>query len=73
MDQSGDNKTTGDKWNNPLSNIDTLALIAYIIFVVLSSIFILTPLEVMTTRLTIQVRYPPLHRFDSVSFSLQIV
>jgi hypothetical protein len=65
MERSGDHKTTGEKWN-----IDTSALIVYIIFVVFSSIFILTPLEVMTTRLTIQVR-APLHHLDS--FALQVV
>lgn len=47
-----------EKWYNPLANVGTFALIAYIIFIILSSIFIITPLEVMTTRLTIQVRAP---------------
>jgi hypothetical protein len=51
---------SADKWwSNPLANVNTFALITYILFVVLSSIFVLTPLEVMTTRLTIQVRPPP--------------
>src|SRR5258706_4388685 len=49
---SGDDKPGSEKWYNPLSNVNTFALIAYIIFVVLSAIFILTPLDVMTTRLT---------------------
>ena len=55
---SADNQANGngEKWYNPLANVGTFALIAYILFVVFSSLFILTPLEVMTTRLTIQVR-----------------
>ena len=61
---SGNDKPGSEKWSNPLSNVGTFALIAYIIFVILSSIFIITPLEVMTTRLTIQVR-APLHHLDS--------
>ena len=52
---SGD-KPDADKWYNPFAHVSTFALIAYLLFVVLSSIFVLTPLEVMTTRLTIQVR-----------------
>ena len=54
----GGDSTDGDAWYNPLANVNTFALIAYLLFVVLSSMFVLTPLEVMTTRLTIQVRTP---------------
>lgn len=66
---SGNDKPAGEKSYNPLSNVDTFALIAYIIFVVLSAMFIITPLEVMTTRLTVQVRVALSTALDS--FSLQ--
>jgi len=52
----GGGKTGDERVYNPFANVNIFALFAYIIFVVLSCIFVVTPLEVMTTRLTIQVR-----------------
>jgi hypothetical protein len=62
--RDGDTPDAGKSYN-PFANVNTLALIAYIIFVILSSILVVTPLEVMTTRLTIQVRA------STASFSFQ--
>ena len=56
---NNNNNIDGEKSYNPFANVNTFALIVYIIFVILSSTFVITPLEVMTTRLTIQVRVPP--------------
>ena len=53
---SSDNNPDDRKWYNPFAKVNTFALIAYILFVILSAIFVIAPLEVMTTRLTIQVR-----------------